>query len=153
MHFERRTDRNQWVIYALLLTAFVFSAGTAYAERLSIASDSVNIRSGPGTKYPMLWQVEQFTPIEVINRQGEWIYFKDFEGTKGWIHKSLVTNAKSVVTIKDLCNVRSGPGAEKDILFKAERGVPFKVLEKKGHWLRIQHVDGDKGWIMDSLVW
>jgi len=153
MRFTRRLTRYSWLIVALLSMALFFSAGTAWAERLSISTDSANVRTGPGTNYPMLWQVEQFTPIDVVSRQGEWIYFKDFEGTRGWIHKSLVGSVKSVITVKDMCNVRSGPGTEKDVLFQAERGVPFKVLGKKGTWVQIQHVDGDKGWIIDSLVW
>jgi SH3-like domain-containing protein len=38
-------------------------------------------------------------------------------------------------------------------VFQAEKGVPFKVLQRKGKWLQIRHADGDKGWIHQKLVW
>jgi SH3-like domain-containing protein len=31
--------------------------------------------------------------------------------------------------------------------------VPFKVLDRKGEWLHVEHADGDRGWIHSSLVW
>jgi len=38
-------------------------------------------------------------------------------------------------------------------LFTVERGVPFKVLKRNGNWIRIEHADGEIGWIYNSLVW
>ena len=39
------------------------------------------------------------------------------------------------------------------ILFKVDREVPLKVIKRKGRWLKIEHEDGDQGWIHASLVW
>lgn len=129
---------------------------TAYAQRLAVSATVANIRSGPGTdKYDIMWEAEQYYPIEVIETKGEWYYFKDFEGDTAWIHKSLVKDIPSVITIKEKCNIRSGPGTgpADAVLFVVERGVPFKVLKKQGEWLYIEHADGDKGWVHTSLVW
>jgi SH3-like domain-containing protein len=62
-------------------------------------------------------------------------------------------NIKCVIVKNDRCNVRSGPGTENDILFTVDKGVPFKVLDKKGDWLHVAHADGDQGWIHRTLVW
>jgi SH3-like domain-containing protein len=134
----------------------LFFCGSALAERLAVSVSVANIRSGPGTKgYDVLWRAEQYYPIEVLTKKGEWYQFKDFEGDKGWVHKSLVGDIPSVITNRDECNFRSGPGTgpEYRVLFVIEKGVPFKILEKKGDWLHVQHGDGDKGWIHKSLVW
>ncbi len=56
-------------------------------------------------------------------------------------------------TKKKKGNVRSGAGTNFKILFTAEKGIPFKVLEKKGDWFHIQHSDGDKGWVHKGIVW
>ena len=138
-----------------ILIIFLLLTGTAAAaeQRLAVNSATANIRSGPGTQYDVLWQVERYYPILVINKSDSWYQFKDFEDDTGWVHKSLVEDIEAVITKKDLCNVRSGPGTSEKILFTVNRGVPFKVLEHKGHWLHIEHADGDQGWIYDSLVW
>lgn len=122
-------------------------------ERLAITSKIANVRSGPGTNHDTLWQVETYFPILIVEKKGSWYRFKDFEGDLGWVHNSLVSSIPTVITAKSNCNVRSGPGPENPIVFTVERGVPFKVLNKKGNWLEVEHGDGDKGWIYRPLVW
>ena len=136
----------------ILLLVLGFAA-TALAERLAVSAPVANIRSGPGTRHNILWKVEKFFPILVIDKSGEWYQFKDFEGDKGWLHKSLVSKIPTVITKNDTCNIRSGPGTNHGVLFTVEKGIPFKVLKRKGSWINIEHSDGDKGWIHKALVW
>lgn len=137
----------------VLSMATLFSQDVFAGERLSITSKIANVRSGPGGDKDTLWQVETFYPIVVIEKKGNWYRFKDFEGDEGWMHESLVGKIKSVITIKDNCNVRSGPGSDTPVVLTVEKGVPFKVLQKKGEWFEVEHGDGDKGWLHKSLVW
>ena len=140
----------QSIIILLLILVF---AGVANAERLAISAPVANIRSGPGTSHNILWKVEQYFPILVIEKSGEWYRFEDFEGDKGWVHQSLVGKIPSVITRNDTSNIRSGPGTTHPVLFSVEKGIPFKVLKRKDNWIHIEHADGDKGWIHKSLVW
>jgi len=123
------------------------------AQRLTVAADVANIRSGPGTKYDILWKVGKYHPLNIIEKSGPWYHFRDFEGDEGWVHKSLIRKIPATITNKDKCNVRSGPGTGFDVLFAVEKGIPFKVLKRKGNWIHIEHADGDKGWVHKSLVW
>ncbi len=128
-------------------------AATASAERLAVSAPVANIRSGPGTSHNVLWKVEKYFPLRVIEKSGDWYHFEDFEGDKGWVHQSLVSKISAVVTKNDACNIRSGPGTNNKIIFTVEKGIPFKVLKREGSWLHIEHADGDKGWIHKSLIW
>jgi len=141
--------------YYFVLSIFLIfiNAGSAIAERLAIIAPVANIRSGPDSQSNILWKAEKYYPIFVIKKADSWYYFRDFEGDKGWVHKTLVGNVPAVITKKDLCNIRSGPSTKDKILFSVEKGIPFKVLEHKGRWVHIEHADGDRGWIFDSLVW
>ena len=136
----------------ILLLILGFSA-TALAERLAVSAPVANIRSGPGTDHNVLWKVEKFFPLLVIDKSGQWYQFKDFEGDRGWVHRSLLDKTPSVITKNDKCNIRSGPGTRHKILFTVEKGIPFKVIKRKGSWIHIEHSDGDKGWIHKALVW
>lgn len=122
-------------------------------ERVSVKADVANMRSGAGTKNEILWQVEKYHPFVVIKKQGNWYRIKDFENDEAWIHNSLLGNTRSVITKKEKCNIRSKPSTKSSILFTAERGVPFRVLSTQGGWLKVEHADGDIGWIHKSLVW
>ncbi len=136
----------------IFLFIIVFAAA-AHAERLAVTAQVANIRSGPGTHHSVLWKVERYFPMLVIDKSGEWYQFKDFEGDKGWVHNSLVGKVPAVITKNDACNIRSGAGTSHAVLFTVEKGIPFRVLERKGSWIHIEHSDGDKGWIHKSLVW
>ena len=140
----------QSIIIFLLI---MLLAGTASAERLAVSAPVANIRSGPGTSHNVLWKVEKYFPLRVIEKSGDWYHFEDFEGDKGWVHQSLVSKISAVVTKNDECNIRSGPGTSNKIIFTVEKGIPFKVLKRKGSWIHIEHADGDKGWIHKSLIW
>lgn len=136
----------------------VSGVGVVWAERVAVNVPEANMRSGPGMQYDTLWKAEQYTPLEVLEKDktGEWIFFKDFEGTKAWVNKSLVSKMDTVITKlakQETCNIRKEPNANSDVLFKVERGVPFKVLKRQNDWIRVQHTDGDIGWIHKDLVW
>ncbi len=137
-----------WVLAFLLLFSL-----PALAERLSVSVPMANIRSGPGTTYKVLWRVERNHPLKVVKTSGEWIYFSDFEGDRGWVHRDIVSDADAVIVTRDKVNVRTGPGADHDVAFTVARGVPFQVVERKGKWIRVRHADGEAGWIHAMLVW
>ena len=138
-----------WITFFLLLVL----GSVASAERLAVSVSIANIRSGPGENYDIPWAGLLKYVQWMIFFYGPWYHFRDFEGDEGWIHKSLLNQFPSVITKSDNCNIRSGPETSFEILFEVEKGIPFKVLERKGNWIHIQHADGDKGWIHDSLVW
>ncbi|MBW1859679.1 MAG: SH3 domain-containing protein [Deltaproteobacteria bacterium] len=119
------------------LLVFVLSVGTASAERLSVAVDKGNVRF----------------PVDIVKTSGDWRKIRDYEGDVGWIHHSLLKEIPAVIVKGSLVNIREGPGTDAKVLFQAESGVSFKVVEKKGKWLRVKHADGDTGWIHDSLIW
>ena len=140
--------------FTMVLLQFMVLPTESFAqERLAVISKIANVRSGPGTSYDILWQVEKYYPLIVFTKKEGWYHFKDFEGDEAWIHNSLVKKINSVISLKDNCNVRSGPGTDANIAFTVEKGVPFKVLETRSEWLNVEHADGDCGWIFKSLLW
>jgi SH3-like domain-containing protein len=140
-------------IFFYTVLVFVLSVGTASAERLSVAVDKGNVRSGPGENYEVLWSVGKYFPVDIVKTSGDWRQIRDYEGDVGWIHHSLLKEIPAVIVKGSLVNIREGPGKDAKVLFQAESGVSLKVEETKGKWLRVKHADGDTGWIHDSLVW
>ena len=139
---------------AFILCVFLVLQGIAIAkDRLCVTANIANLRSGPGTKNDMIWQVEKYHPFIIMQKKGNWYKVKDFEGDMAWMHKSILGKGTCVITFKKKCNVRSKPDKKSSIMFTVEKGVPFKVLKQKGNWINIEHADGDIGWIYKTLVW
>lgn len=153
---QNHLKKIQFLFYisAITLSLIINLSNVAFAsERLTVSVSEANIRSGPGTNYDIIWKVGKYYPIKVIKRTGAWYLFVDFEGDEGWIENTLVRKIPAVITIKEDVNIRSGPGTKFSVSFKAEKGVAFQVLKRKGNWIHVQHADGDRGWIYKSLVW
>ncbi len=136
-----------------LLLTFILLVPAQAAERMAVKVGLANIRSAPNKNAEIAWQVTKYHPFQIVKKKGDWYQCKDFEGDRGWVYKSLLNKTSTVITIKENCNVRSGPGTKNRILFIVDREVPLKVLKRQGRWLQIAHEDGDKGWIHASLVW
>lgn len=141
-------------MFAMIVLALMLNVSTCFAERVSVSVRSANVRVGPGTKFDIAWEsLDRYYPLEIINKSDSWYYVRDYENDKGWISKTVVNNVKSVITRRDKCNVRSGPGTKYKVVFVVDNGVPFKILKRQGSWIRVQHSDGDRGWIHKKLVW
>ncbi|MBN2333066.1 MAG: SH3 domain-containing protein [Deltaproteobacteria bacterium] len=142
------------VVFVLFFSVLFFILPVAvHAERLSVTVPKANIRSGPGSEYDIIWQVGYYYPLQVVKKSGSWCQFSDYEGDTGWINRQLISSTPTVITVKDKCNIRSGPGTGNQVVFTADRGVAFKIIAKKDTWIKVQHPDGDLGWIYQSLVW
>lgn len=151
---EKNGVTNEMKRYLQAFTLFVLlAATTAYAERLAVAVPEANVRAGAGESYEVMWKIDKYFPVEVLETKGEWCRFRDYENDEGWIHKSLLKKISSVITKKDRCNIRSGPGTDYRKVFTVDNGIPFRVIKNRGKWLKIRHSDGDEGWIHKSLVW
>ena len=126
-------------------------------EMVSVKKDNVNMRSGPSTKRKVLWKLGQGFPLKVLKRSKEWMRVQDFEGTVGWVHKSVVNRSRHMIVkvykkSRKKINVRSGPSLKKKVVAKAYYGVVFKTLDQKSGWVKVSH-GKIKGWVKRSLLW
>lgn len=150
-----KTWRHQILmgLAGVALIAVLVADTCAAAERMAVKAAIANLRNGSGTKFKVLWQVEKYHPFLILKKKGNWYEVKDFEGDTAWIHNSLLDETRTVITVKSKCNVRENPTTESSIVLKVERGVPFKVIDRKDKWIKIEHADGETGWIYNTLVW
>ena len=74
------------------------SAGPTEAIRFaSLRAKEVNVRAGPGVRYPVDWVYKRKNmPVEVIAQFGTWRKIRDVQGAQGWIHQSMLSGARFV---------------------------------------------------------
>ena len=72
-------------LYSLLITIlFILFSNVALAERISVSVSAANVHSGPGKNYDILWKVEKYHPLFILEKSDSWYHFRDFEGDEGW---------------------------------------------------------------------
>jgi len=147
--------------YILILTLFFLLAagvGSAIGEIVAIHGNDINMRSGAGKKYKVIWKLGDGFPLKVLKRSGKWLRVQDFEGTIGWVHKRVTNKSPHMIVkvhkkTKKRINVRSGPGTNKRIVAKAYYGVVFQTLKQKNGWVKVKHGNNVTGWVKRSLLW
>jgi SH3-like domain-containing protein len=148
--------RRPAVRAALLAAALLVAPATGAAAGpafVRVSVDVANLREGPGTRYEAAGQAIRNDPLRVLRRRGPWLRARTVQGREAWILASLTDRRPAVVVQVAEANVRSGPGTGHAVVFRALRGVPFRVVDTSGAWLRVRHADGDSGWIHEKLVW
>jgi len=154
----KRIRCQVFLVIILVLGVLGASAAQIRAEMVSIAGDDVNMRSGPGTGYRVLWELGRGFPLQVLKRSGNWCRVKDFEGSIGWIHKDVASSIPHMIVKANKnsnkrINIRSGPGTHHGVVAQAHYGVVFATLEQKNGWVNIRHEDGVTGWVDRHLLW
>jgi len=138
----------------LLFFSALLLPATAVAENiLSVAPERANVRSGPGGEYDIVWEAARYYPVEVLDREGNWLRISDYENEEGWIHRTLLSGVPTVVVTSQKANVREGPGTERDILWVLDKEYSLKLLEAEGDWLKVSDGGEVSGWIHTSVVW
>ncbi len=92
---------QNWNFAAALLLGLGLATGAAQANTggapeqgtfVSLKADRANLRTGPGKRYPVAWVYERpGLPLRVVDRWEHWREVEDPTGTRGWMHKSMLS--------------------------------------------------------------
>jgi SH3-like domain-containing protein len=64
----------------------------------ALRTDEVNLRRGPGTRYPIDWVYKRRDlPVEIEREFEVWRLVVDPDGIKGWVHQATLTGRRSFI--------------------------------------------------------
>ena len=130
------------------------NTGLPLPRFVSLASDKVYMRSGPGTKYPVLWEFKRKNyPVEIIMEFDIWRKIRSEDGTEGWVHKSLLSGRRFVtVQADDLVPLHRKPDEASRLMAYIEPGAIASLDECQALWCKISS-QGYEGWIQRKFLW
>ena len=158
---------KQFVLRLSVVLVFVFSVasvlgspassttqGESYLPRfMSLRADTVNLRAGPGTMYPILWVFRrEGLPVEAVLEFENWFKVRYADGTKGWVHRGLLSTKRTAVIIDEIQILRPDPHPDGNPVLQAEPGVQGELLTCQDAWCQIL-VAGKKGWLPGQNLW
>ena len=114
------------------------------------------VRTGPAEKFAQLKVYDVNKKLTPIREKDGWYEFKVSDMQKGWILKKdceKKIKMRTVFTL-DLCNIRSGPGINNEVITKVDPATDLLVIGETGQWYKVKLTagDGSLGWIMKELV-
>src|SRR5436305_2056215 len=115
-------------------------AGLKVPRFVSLHSDKVNLRAGPGRQYPIEWVLtKRDMPVEVIAQVENWRRIRGWDGTQGWVQEHMVAGKRFAVVSKGADRPLyqlSDPASP--VVARAEPGVVARLLECRGPWCRVE---------------
>jgi SH3-like domain-containing protein len=151
----------------LLLFLVMLWAGTAHAQDVSILNPSglpiprfvslksqeVNVRVGPGERYPILWVYQRAgLPVKIIEEFAHWRKIQDFEGTTGWVNKSLLDATRTALIMSHPQLLYAKPEATSPPVMRADPLVIGTIESCAPDWCLLT-IEGHEGWIRKPDLW
>jgi len=147
-------------VAALVALVVAMTAAGAWAQSnrplprfVSLRAGEVNVRTGPGVRYPIDWVFQRKgLPIEIITEYDTWRKIRDWEGTEGWVHQSMLSGTRTVLITKETRVLRREPSAAAPAVAHVEAGVVAALKWCEGGWCRIRAA-GYEGWLKTADFW
>ncbi len=119
----------------------------------TLRSGEVNMRTGPGTRYPIEWiYARRGLPVEVIAEYDIWRRVRDPEGIEGWINKTELTGKRGIVIIGGTHDLRDDTDDNAAIVAHLETGTIGQMVSCTQDWCKVKF-DGIKGYLRKTQFW
>jgi SH3-like domain-containing protein len=138
------------------------ASGLPIPRYVSLKSDRVNLRAGPGTDYPTSWVYRRAgLPVEVVEEFETWRKVRDAEGTVGWVLHSLLSGRRTALVLPwelkqgappPQVTIRSSDSERSGAVAIVEAGVIADVQTCDGLWCYVT-VDAYRGYVEQKKLW
>lgn len=118
------------------------------------ADRGLNVRSGPGTKYAIVGELDKGNVVTYLGKSGSWAKIRYAAGSTGYVYAAYLdpytgsgsyetgTSFEGTHAATANVNVRSGPGTNYTRLGSIKKGELVTATGTSGSWTKIQWFDG-----------
>ena len=137
------------IIISLFFTTFLYASEVRF---LMLKNDKVNVRYGPGFKYPIKFiYKKRFLPVKVIDNKENFRRIIDHKNNSGWIHVSQLKKVNSLIVSEDTILFSKASKFSKP-LAKIEKGKLLIVKKCQENWCKVSD-ENYLGWINTNNAW
>ena len=118
----------------------------------SLRSNETNIRSGPGSNYPIKFTFKlRNLPVRIVSEYDNWCEIEDYEGSRGWVAQNLITKKRHLMTFskKNIIDIHVKKNETSKVIFHLENYVIGEYLKCEESWCALK-INDEKGWILSS---
>jgi SH3-like domain-containing protein len=140
--------------HAKLLLGLLLTTGQALALDFRSVAEAAAMYDAPSQKARPLHVIARGTPVEVVVTVEGWVKARDQKGDLAWIEKRHLSEKRTVIVRPDRAQVRAQGEDTAALVFEAVQDVVLELVEPAAAgWARVQHRDGQQGFVKASQVW
>lgn len=128
------------------------STGLPIPRFVALRAEKVNLRAGPGDRYPIEWVYQRRDlPVEIEREFDVWRLIKDADGVRGWVQEVLLVGRRSFEVTGADRTLRHDPSdtARPVAILKVGVVGRLKSCAAASAWCQVE-VDGYSGWLKRS---
>jgi len=119
----------------------------------TLKSDEVNVRTGPGSRYPIDWVFKRKgMPVEIVAEYDNFRKIRDWQGASGWVYQGLLTGKRTFIIPSKVANLYKTPATSAPVVAKLEPEVMGEISSCQGDWCRVK-VSSVSGWLQRTEIW
>jgi SH3-like domain-containing protein len=129
-------------------------SGLPVPRFVSLRTEPVNLRSGPGLRYPVEWVYRRrHLPVEVVAEFDTWRRIRDPDGTEGWVHQTMITGRRTGI-VRGTQPLQRTDGDDSNPIAILSAGVVINVQRCPANspFCRVE-VNGLQGWLRRDRFW
>jgi len=120
---------------------------------VSLRAPQVNLRTGPGTRYPIDWVYKRRgMPVEIIDEFGNWRQIRDWQGVIGWVHRSMLQGKRGILVTGKERILRDEPAGKSQAIAMVEAGVVGRLRQCQNLWCLVE-VQDHQGWLQREEIY
>ena len=141
------------IVSFLIPIAALAETGLPLPRYASLRANKVHLRTGPGIRYPVDWIfVSRGMPIEITAEFENWRKVRDWQGTEGWVHGSMLSGKRTAVVTGGVQPLRRDPNPDSVLTARVMEKAVGRILECDGDWCRIE-IGKRRGWMRRAHFW
>lgn len=140
------------LLLSLVMSTNVFAVSKD-AKWCALKSNTVNVRTGPGKRYPIKWVYKRRDmPLKVTANYEEWVKIEDFEGTTGWVHPSMVSEKHTFIVNDEYVYLKKDSKKDSSYIAKLEEGVIGEMITCEEDLCKVS-IGSWEGFIAKDRIW
>ncbi len=129
--------------------------GLPLPRYVSLRAPEANMRTGPGVQYPVEWIFQrEGLPVEIIKEYRTWRLVRDWQGTQGWMHQSMLSGKRTFLTTGKTRTIRDRDDAGSKAVAHIEENAVGELMAcpRAAGWCQVR-VRGVEGWLRRVEFW
>ena len=128
-------------------------SGLPLPRFVSLRAAEVNLRSGPGVRYPIEWVfTRKGLPVEVVDEFETWRRIRDWQGSEGWVHQSMLSGQRGAVVVGADRLLRRAPEPGAPAIAEVQIQVVGRLHLCRDGWCLIE-AKGYEGWLRQGEIY
>jgi SH3-like domain-containing protein len=122
---------------------------------VALRTDDVNMRKGPGFRYPIEWVYKRRElPVEILREFEVWRLVETPDGARGWLHEATLVGHRTFVVQGNDATLRADPRDEASPVALLKIGVigRLRSCQAGSAWCRVRVGDYD-GYLKRTQFW